>query len=616
MRASPILLLLFVLAFSSASADDPAQTDWSGGPGTVGPVSDWGNVFDSADSVSWLALPGQIALRSVRRVPVETLITDAYMGSFGVHAADVDGDGDMDVIGAADFSGLVLVWLNQGTDPPTWTEQTVDDDFAHCQDVWPADLDGDGDVDIVGNATGTLNRIVYWENDGGNPVVWTRRLIEPYWSTAYEVCVHDVDRDGRLDVISGSMNDAEVAWWRNEGGTPLSWTKQCVDSLLAGVHSVRVADFDGDGDEDLAAAAAEADQIVWYRNDGGSPFQWSKFVIRENYEGARSVCPGDFDNDGDQDLIGTCWQQTLSLWRNDGGDPIVWTEEIIDSIWQGGHHVDAADMNGDGLLDVVSAAFVLNDIKWWENGGGDPIQWTKWHVDRNLGGAVKAHAADLDGDGSMEILGSAWNTGVFVWYEVSDFVTSGELDGSVLDTGGDGAVTGVDWTADAPAGTSLRFRVRSSADPLDLGDWSAEITAPGDLPSPAARYFQYKVIMETVDPDHSPILRDLLFSMDATAVGSGAPPAADLFLEARPNPFNPSTTLVFFLSREERARLRVYDPMGRVVSVLKDRVLPAGEHAFSWNGKDARGRPVPSGVYLARLETEGRDESKKLVLIR
>ncbi|MBK7702006.1 MAG: hypothetical protein IPI34_03480 [bacterium] len=95
-----------------------------------------------------------------------------------------------------------------------------------------------------------------------------------------------------------------------------------------------------------------------------------------------------------------------------------------------------------------------------------------------------------------------------------------------------------------------------------------------------------------------------------------ATPAAPRLLDARPNPFNPRTTIPFVLDRAGAARLAIHDQAGRLVVVLADGPLAAGLHEFAWDGRDARGRAMPSGAYLARLATEGRVATGKLVLLR
>ncbi|MCH7859461.1 MAG: T9SS type A sorting domain-containing protein [Candidatus Marinimicrobia bacterium] len=83
-----------------------------------------------------------------------------------------------------------------------------------------------------------------------------------------------------------------------------------------------------------------------------------------------------------------------------------------------------------------------------------------------------------------------------------------------------------------------------------------------------------------------------------------------------PNPFNPSTTLRFDLPQAAQVYLVVYDLLGREVARLADGRLEAGEHRVVWNGRDARGREVPTGLYIARMVTATYTKSIKLVLLK
>jgi len=83
-----------------------------------------------------------------------------------------------------------------------------------------------------------------------------------------------------------------------------------------------------------------------------------------------------------------------------------------------------------------------------------------------------------------------------------------------------------------------------------------------------------------------------------------------------PNPFNPSTVLSYALPEAGRMELVVYDVRGRRVAVLVNGLMPAGEHRVEWGGLDDSGRPVASGVYLARLAVGAKIKTRKIVLAR
>jgi len=83
-----------------------------------------------------------------------------------------------------------------------------------------------------------------------------------------------------------------------------------------------------------------------------------------------------------------------------------------------------------------------------------------------------------------------------------------------------------------------------------------------------------------------------------------------------PNPFNPTTTIPYELESEGRVRLAVFDVGGRHVRTLVDENQIAGPHEEFWNGTDALGRTVASGVYFVRLKAVGQQVTRKMVLLK
>ena len=83
-----------------------------------------------------------------------------------------------------------------------------------------------------------------------------------------------------------------------------------------------------------------------------------------------------------------------------------------------------------------------------------------------------------------------------------------------------------------------------------------------------------------------------------------------------PNPFNAATTLKFDLPEAARVQLVIYNLLGQEVRVLADQTMSAGYHTIHWDGSNASGFALPSGLYLARLETEQASQTVKIVLLR
>jgi hypothetical protein len=605
-----------VLALAGASsADDAFQSDWHSGGGVPGPVTAWEDVFDASAGISWLAVPGQVSLSSSALAsPVGHLIDSSYVGTIGVAVGDIDDDGDTDIVGTAQNSAMLLWWENDGGNPPSFTEYVIGTPPG-AAGVDLADIDGDGRLDVVVALEEPRNKIVWKQNLGGDPVEWGSYTVEGTWRQAWEIGTGDVNGDGRMDVMCTSWIGAEVAWWENDGATPIAWTKHSVANI-SGAHSVRGADIDGDGDMDLAVAAGVADKIVVYWNDGAEPITWTPQDVETGFTGARSVRIADIDMDGDLDLAAVCWTSDVAWWSNDGGDPVVWTRQTISTYADGGHCVYVADMNGDNRPDVLAASTNNNRMAWWENGGGDPITWTMHTLDGDYTGSITVRAADLDQDGNLEAVGAAWTAGRYDWWKTSRFDSAGALTSSILDRGPGGGLGEIDWTAAQPPGTDLRFRIRSSDDAGDLGTWSGDITGPGSLGSTLARYVQYMVLMETSDPGRSPVLCDVTLRADQAGVPDGAGGLAAPRLNAQPNPFNPHVSISFGLRTADRVRLLVFDVRGRMVRRLADGRLEAGDHRLGWDGTDDGGRPLSSGVYWLCLERTGHRETREVVLLR
>ena len=83
-----------------------------------------------------------------------------------------------------------------------------------------------------------------------------------------------------------------------------------------------------------------------------------------------------------------------------------------------------------------------------------------------------------------------------------------------------------------------------------------------------------------------------------------------------PNPFNPTTQIEFDLPHQTKVSLKISDIMGREVRAVVDDVLSLGYYKVIWEGRDQRGKQVPSGVYIARLVTTNYTKSIKMVLLK
>ena len=151
---------------------------------------------------------------------VQPLIDNNFNAARSVYAADVDGDGDMDVLGAALTADDIAWYENDGSE--NFTKRIINSTFDGAMEVEAVDIDGDGDIDVLG-AANNANDIAWWENDGADPIGCTKHTIDNAFWGIYEVRAVDIDGDGDMDVLGAARYDDEIAWYENDGADPIGW---------------------------------------------------------------------------------------------------------------------------------------------------------------------------------------------------------------------------------------------------------------------------------------------------------------------------------------------------------------------------------------------------------
>ena len=145
-------------------------------------------------------------------------ISDNAQEARSVSAADIDGDGDMDVLAGHNN----IAWYeNDGFE--SFTPHTISTSAASS--VYTVDLDGDGDMDVVGSSTGSVG---WYENDGSGNFA-NHTICNHYWHRGFKsVYALDVDRDGDMDVVAASSSpNNKIIWYENDGSqyfNPVSYT--------------------------------------------------------------------------------------------------------------------------------------------------------------------------------------------------------------------------------------------------------------------------------------------------------------------------------------------------------------------------------------------------------
>jgi hypothetical protein len=314
--------------------------------------------------------------------------------------------------------------------PVRFSEHLIQGDYGYAFGIAAADLDGDGDIDLT--SVDTVNNAIYWfENDGkGKFKRHTIAKDETGWLERH--AIGDIDGDGKPDIVCVKNQSAEIVWFRNNG-TPRDdkpWQKFVLAEKFPRSYDVVLADLDGDGKLDVAASAWVGQQFAWFRNDGKvlDGKLWPRYQIDEKTGGeTRTIRAGDFNRDGKIDLLGTITTaDTIAWYENPGEAGKPWKKHIVDNKAVRPAHGHPVDLDGDGDLDIVMALGFntgpeVGEIVWYENVGkpGDGTTWKK-HVLAKLPGAFEAIAADVDGDGKFDIIASAWSGpggGRVVWLQ-------------------------------------------------------------------------------------------------------------------------------------------------------------------------------------------------------
>ena len=347
-------------------------------------------------------------------------ITTSVTSAMDVHVADMDGDGDLDIISASLDDSSRFYWHeNDGAADPSWTTTTlaIVGLYAGAHAAHVADMDGDGDLDIVSASFGD-DTIAWHENDGAADPSWNTIDITTSADAARDVHVADMDGDGDLDIVSASSGDNTIAWYENDGAADPSWSAADIANSVDGAMDVHVADMDGDGDLDIVSASMDDNTIAWYENDGAADPSWSAADITTSAGFARDVHVADMDGDGDLDIVSASFSDdTIAWYENDGAADPSWSAADITTSADGASAVHVGDMDGDGDLDIVSASYLDDTIAWYENDGAADPTWTAADIDTSANYAQDVHVADMDGDGDLDIVSASSGDNTIAWYE-------------------------------------------------------------------------------------------------------------------------------------------------------------------------------------------------------
>jgi WD40 repeat protein len=547
--------------------------------------------------------------------PIET----GQETSAGVLAEDLDRDGDLELVTGAE---AVYAWHHDGTElrdgdqnPLTsgvFTTDGANAAFGFHATPAAADLTGDGDLEIVAVAWKDA-KVYVWNVNGTRESGWPRSIGGDYnWASP---AIEDLDLDGSYEIIAVSGHDGKIFAWHANGTELLDGDQNpATQGVLyrTGTFflyaSPAVGDLDGDFYPDIVVATQSSDGKVfavkrtgqllpgWPRSTGGQV--------------TSSPALADLDGDGREEVVIASESDSVFVWRGDGTRYPGWPKPAaVNSTYGHTSSPVVADLDNNGQLDILYAANDGRFHVWSRNGVPFPafanVTFAPGTVSQDYTQATPT-VADVDGDGFLEILLGAEDRKIYGWNH-----DGSELAGFPIVTGGEirGAVTIQDLDADG------RIELAVAGNDRVVSVWDL----PGQLRGDRMAWPSFRHDSRNTGRYEADLLAIGVADPGAAA---GMAPRSLAFLGAAPNPFLGMTRLrIAVPGGEGRAdltpvRIRIFDVAGRVVAELWNAPLAPGPHDVRWDGRTARGGDAPSGSYFLRLERGPEVRGGRIVRIR
>ena len=310
------------------------------------------------------------------------------------YPADLDGDGDMDIISNDQTIGAVVWYQNNGSE--NFAKESLYS-LTNPYDLVSHDFDGDGDLDIAG--TSQYNDVFWLENNGSE--VFALHDVYTAWNQAIHLVKADINSDGNMDIVATSFYSNQWAWFENDGVG--NFTIHAT-STSAQTNYVDAGDIDNDGDVDVVITTNSGGELLWFENDGSEVF--ASNVVITAYAYLNSVYVVDLDKDGHKDiLVGrTGGSSTMQiLWfRNDGTETFLAPVDLVGYVRDGAYCMPV-DLDNDGDIDILGGSGHREvGLVWWENNGSQVF--TGRTIKNGVYGAGKPWAVDIDSDGDLDIL--------------------------------------------------------------------------------------------------------------------------------------------------------------------------------------------------------------------
>lgn len=375
------------------------------------------DLVDNPTSFSFLAtVPVEGVPAS--EISSKRIVSDNSGQTTSVVLADMDNDGDLDMV-VASFADDKIAWHeNDGQSNPTFTEHIITTTADGVWNVDVADVNGDGLMDILSVSVGN-NYSLWFESDGASTPGFSPRLLGTFSTNPRCIVGGDIDSDGDIDILVASFDNDLIRWYSNNGNVNPGFGTSNIDNTLDGVRNFTLGDMDNDGDLDVIVATFNDNTISWLENDGAENPVFTKNIISTTATGAQWVRVGDLNGDGFLDVVSaSAGNNKISVYMNNGDANPDFSETILTTDAISARGIEIGDIDGDGDLDIAAISSGDNTLRWFEN-NGDATLFTEKLVNTNVQGGFGVALGDINGNGTLDMVSASQDDNTIAWYATS-----------------------------------------------------------------------------------------------------------------------------------------------------------------------------------------------------